>query len=247
MADVAMNTEHRLSSANSINIGRLLPQCTYYAASSLQHFRNSGRRPGFIVPTGNLGNAFACIMAREMGLPIGEIVLATNANRLIADFLEGSEWLPRASIATLASAMDVGDPSNMERLRDLFGEADVLKQRIRVFSVSDTEIEEQIKLVHAGYNTVICPHTATATYAYQQLSPEAREGSDWIIVATAHPAKFELIVEPLIDAKIPLPEPLAKIQAKPSRFVPINADLEALKKALHDQFDLDASEESGDK
>ena len=247
MADDTLSTEYRFSSANSINIGRLLPQCTYYAASSLQHFRNSGRKPGFIVPTGNLGNAFACIMAREMGLPIGEIVLAVNANRIIADFLAGSEWLPRASIATLASAMDVGNPSNMERLRGLLGDANALNQRIRVFTASDNDIEAQIRRIHAGFNIAICPHTATATHAYQQLSPAAREGGDWIIVATAHPAKFELIVEPLIDEEIPLPEPLVKIQSKPSRSVPISADLASLKNVLHDRFHLDANEKSGDK
>ena len=248
MADDKLNEEYRFSSANSINIGRLLPQCTYYAASSLQHFRNSaGRKPGFIVPTGNLGNAFACVMAREMGLPIGDLVLTTNANRIIADYLAGSEWLPRDSIATLASAMDVGNPSNMERLRNLLGDANELNERIRVFTVSDTDIEEQIRRVHADFNTVICPHTATATYAYQHMSQETRENSDWIIVATAHPAKFELIVEPLIDEEIPLPAPLLKIQSQPTRSVAISADLGSLENSLHDQFHLDASEQPGAK
>ncbi len=247
MADQALREEYRFSSANSINIGRLLPQCTYYAESSLQHFRETGNKPGFIVPTGNLGNAFACFMAREMGLPIGEIVLATNANRIIADFLAGSEWLPRDSIPTLASAMDVGNPSNMERLRNLIGEADVLNEHIRVVTVSDTDIEEQIKHVHTNYGIAICPHTATATYAYQQLSRDTRQGSDWVIVATAHPAKFELIVEPLIGAEIPLPEPLQTIQSKLTRSIAIDADMNSLKQALHDRFHLDASVQAGDK
>ena len=96
MGDAGLAARHRFSSANSINIGRLLPQCIYYAHTSLRHFRQGGRQASFVVPTGNLGNAFACIMAREMGLPIAEIVLATNANRTIADFLDGGEWTPRA-------------------------------------------------------------------------------------------------------------------------------------------------------
>ena len=91
-----------------------------------------GNKPGFIIPTGNLGNAFACVMAREMGLPVGPIILATNANRTIADYFETLQWLPRASLQTLASAMDVGDPSNMERLRKLIGDADVLRERLGV-------------------------------------------------------------------------------------------------------------------
>ncbi len=241
MADDALNAEYRFSSANSINIGRLLPQSTYYAATSLQHCRETGGKVGFIVPTGNLGNALACIIAREMGLPIGEIVLATNTNRIIADFLAGSKWLSRDSIPTLASAMDVGNPSNMERLRNLIGEADALSESIRVFAVSDEDIESQIKHVHAQSGIAICPHTATATYAYQQLDQEERQNSDWVIVATAHPAKFEQIVEPLIGRDIPLPEPLLRIQSKPSRSVPIDAELKSLKRALREQFHLDAS------
>jgi len=247
MADDALREEFRFSSANSINIGRLLPQCTYYAASSLQHSRDTGRKPGYIVPTGNLGNALACIVAREMGLPIGEIVLAGNANRIIADFLAGSEWLPRDSIATLASAMDVGNPSNMERLRNLIGEADALSERMRVFTASDEDIEAQIKSFHARFGIAICPHTATASYAYQQLDAKEQQSNDWIMVATAHPAKFELIVEPLIAQEIPLPEPLLRIQSKPSRSVAIDADMQSLKQALHDRFHLDASRKPGDK
>src|SRR5210317_1095121 len=95
MADPVLSAEHRFSSANSINIGRLLPQSTYYADAGLRHFRRTGRRPGFIIPTGNLGNAFACIMAREMGMPIGPVILVTNANKTIVDYFETLEWLPR--------------------------------------------------------------------------------------------------------------------------------------------------------
>ncbi len=246
MADDALSVEYRFSSANSINIGRLLPQSTYYAATSLQHFRDTGRKAGFIVPTGNLGHALACIIAREMGLPIGEIVLATNTNRIIADFLAGSEWLPRDSIPTLASAMDVGNPSNMERLRNLIGEAGALNARIRVYAASDEDIETQIKHVHAQTGVAICPHTATASYAYQQLGQEEKQTSDWVIVATAHPAKFELIVEPLIGHDIPLPESLLKIQSKPSRSVAIDADMNSLKSALHERFHLDARTQASD-
>ena len=144
MADAAL-TRYRFSSANSINIGRLLPQSIYYADASLRHFRDTGRMPCLVVPTGNLGNALACCLARQFGLPISEIVLATNANRLISDFLAGEEWLPRASIQTHASAMDVGNPSNMERLRYLFGEADQLKSVVSALSVSDREIEDEIR------------------------------------------------------------------------------------------------------
>jgi threonine synthase len=236
MADKALSTEHRFSSANSINIGRLLPQCCYYADASLRHFRESGTKPSFIVPTGNLGNGLACTLAREAGLPIGDVVLTSNANRLIADYLDGSEWQPRASIQTLASAMDVGYPSNMERLRKLLGDAVALQEKLRVIVVEDEQISEQIRKDYLRYGFAICPHTATASYAYDQLDASERASKDWILVATAHPAKFERIVEPLIGTEIPVPRALAKIMSRPARVSAINPDLESLAEALKSRF-----------
>ena len=237
LADAGLSAEHRFSSANSINIGRLLPQSTYYAHASLDHFRRTGRRPGFIVPTGNLGNALACIMAREMGLPIGPVVLATNANRTIADYFETLEWLPRASLQTLASAMDVGNPSNMERLRHLVGDAEVLREKIGVLAVDDDAIRETIPGDFAAFGFATCPHTATATFTWRQLDAATRAANDWILVATAHPAKFETIVEPLIGTTVPLPAELEEILARPSRSVPIEPALPALADALRRHFD----------
>ena len=235
MADEAL-TSYRFSSANSINIGRLLPQSTYYAAASLQHFRETGRKPGFVVPTGNLGNALACCMARQFGLPIGEIVLATNANRLISDFLAGEEWLPRDSIETHASAMDVGNPSNMERLRYLFGEADELNGIVSAVSVSDREIEQEIRQNFSEFGLVTCPHTATATHAWRQLTDEQRSANDWILVATAHPAKFEQIVEPIIGQAIPLPQEMASILSRDRKYEKIEPDLQSMTAALDQRF-----------
>lgn len=232
MADQDLTTIHRFSSANSINIGRLLPQSTYYAHSSLRHYRRTGNKPGFIIPTGNLGNAFACIMTREMGLPIGPIVLATNANKTIAEYFETLKWLPRDSVKTLASAMDVGDPSNMERLRKLIGEADTLRGRLAVASVSDKEIETAIRQDFAAFGVATCPHTATATHTWRQLDADVARAHDWIIVATAHPAKFEMIVEPLIGQSVPVPAELAAILSRPATAVVIEPHLEALAAAL---------------
>src|SRR5205823_7258682 len=129
-----------ISSANSINLGRLLPQCVYYAAASLEVWRAHGERASFIVPSGNLGNALACLWARATGMPIGEVVLAHNANRAVPDYLASGAWQPRPSIATLASAMDVGDPSNMERLRALFPRLEELRTVVSACSVTDEEI-----------------------------------------------------------------------------------------------------------
>ncbi len=236
LADAELSSEYRFSSANSINIGRLLPQATYYADASLRHFRATGERPGFVVPTGNLGNAFACILAREMGLPIGPIVLATNANRTIPDYLETLEWLPRPSVQTLASAMDVGDPSNMERLRALLGGAETLRDKIGVCSADDAAIETEIGRAYEEFGFAICPHTATASYAWRRMDDATRDGWHWILVATAHPAKFETIVEPLIGATVPLPPELERILSRPSRSVPIEATLDALSNAMRKRF-----------
>jgi threonine synthase len=236
MADATLSSKYRFSSANSINIGRLLPQSTYYADASLRHFRETGRKPGFIIPTGNLGNALACIMAREMGLPIGPIVLVTNANKTIPDFFESLKWLPRASVPTLASAMDVGDPSNMERLRAILGEADVLRDRLGVYSVNDDQIKEGIRKDYAEFGFATCPHTATATHTWRHLDAKLRNANDWILVATAHPAKFETIVEPLIGTSVPLPDELQAILSRPSHSVSIDPDLNSLATAMSEHF-----------
>lgn len=236
MGDTDLASRYRFSSANSINIGRLLPQSTYYADASLRHYRTTGIKPGFVIPTGNLGNALACIMAREMGLPIGPIVLATNANRTIPDYFETLEWIPRASVQTLASAMDVGDPSNMERLRSIIGEADVLRDCLGVLSVDDDQIREEIRRDYTEFGFATCPHTATATYTWRQLDARLRDANDWILVATAHPAKFETVVEPLIGQEVPLPEVLADILSRPSRAVSVEPTLEALAGAMEVHF-----------
>jgi threonine synthase len=237
LADDALCDRYRFSSANSINIGRLLPQSTYYADASLRHFRASGSKPGFVIPTGNLGNALACIMAREMGLPIGPIVLVTNANRTIPEYFETLQWLPRASVQTLASAMDVGDPSNMERLRSILGEADVLRDRLGVLSVDDEQIKTEIRRDFEEFGFATCPHTATATHAWRHMNAELRTAHDWILVATAHPAKFETIVEPLIGEAVPLPAELAEILSRPSRSIAITPQLDALAAAMDNFFD----------
>jgi len=108
--DPVLSRKHRFSSANSINIGRLLPQMVYYIASSLELLERTGKKPSYIIPAGNLGNACAALWARAMGFPLGRIILAHNINRTVPDFLATGRWQPRPSIATLASAMDVGNP-----------------------------------------------------------------------------------------------------------------------------------------
>lgn len=225
--DDQCNQLYRLSSANSISIGRLLPQMSYYAYSSLQYWRATGKRLNYIIPTGNVGNSLACIWARNLGLPIGNIRLATNANRTIPDYLGTGQWEPRESIATLASAMDVGAPSNMERLRNLHPSLDALNEAIQVQSVSDKEIETEIKSVWTNWQQLICPHTATAFKVYQDL-PDNDRKLPWALVATAHAAKFETIVEPLLGQSVPVPQALDSILHKPAHREDIDPELSQL-------------------
>jgi threonine synthase len=229
--DPGLSSSLQLSSANSINVGRLLPQMVYYAKASLYLSRRDGAAPNFIIPTGNLGNALACVWAREAGLPIGEIVLASNANLTVPDYLASGEWRPRPSTPTLASAMDVGNPSNMERLRWLFPDVAVLRQKVAAQSVSDEEIRATIRRDHRELGQTWCPHTATAACVYRRLDP-ARRDRRWVLVATAHPAKFNDVVEPLTGADVEVPEALAALLALPSRQVEIEPGLEALRAAL---------------
>jgi threonine synthase len=231
-ADPALRHSVQLSSANSINVGRLLPQAVYYAASSLELWRAEGEAPSFIVPSGNLGNVLACLWARRSGLPIGRVVLAHNANRTVAEFLAHGEWQPRASIATLASAMDVGNPSNMERLRALHPDWRELAGQVSASIVSDDAIRARIRADHAALGETWCPHTATAADVYAGLPAAVRQAAHWVLVATAHPGKFREIVEPLIGATVMLPPTLERLLHLPARHDEMAADFEALRRFL---------------
>lgn len=230
--DPQLRARFELSSANSINLGRLLPQAVYYAATSLAAWRRHGEKLNFIVPSGNLGNVYACVMARLAGLPIGEIVLAHNANRTVVDYLSTGHWQPRPSVATLASAMDVGNPSNMERLRHLFPDIDQLRGALRAETIDDDAIRARIRSDATRLGQVWCPHTATAAEVYARLPERARQQQRWCIVATAHPAKFPEIVEPLIGRPVTVPDTLAALFSRPTHAEVIDADLGALRAVL---------------
>ena len=229
--DASLAKTHHLSSANSINIGRLLPQMVYYAYASLLVWRDKGVKPNFIIPSGNVGNAAACIFARRAGLPIGDIVLATNANRTIGDYLKSGDYQPRQSVATIANAMDVGNPSNMERLRTLFPDIDSMRGQVTADTVTDAEIRARIKTDDKALGQVWCPHTATAAEVYARLAQQ-RASEYWVIVSTAHPAKFNDVVEPLIGREVPVPEPLAKLLSLPRHEKEIAPTLDALRTQL---------------
>jgi threonine synthase len=202
LADPELRGIGEISSANSINIGRLLPQIAYYAAASLDVARRTEGPASFIVPSGNLGNAVACIWAREMGLPIAEIVL------------------------------DVGDPSNAERLHAPASDPKTWGDRLAAVSIGDEEIRSRIRTDYSGYGRVWCPHTAVAAEAYMQLPVELRRGHHWVLVATAHPAKFSETVEPLIGSEVAIPPALAALMSLPRQVTEIDAEFSTLKRHL---------------
>ena len=220
-----------MSSANSISLGRLLPQTAYYAQAALHSTWETGEVLNFVIPTGNLGNAMAAIMARAMGVPIGDIVLATNANDVLPDFFSGDDYAPQPSIATLANAMDVGAPSNFERLRWLYrrrcGTARGVHRRKRQRRQHPHTIREAPR----RHGEVSCPHTATAVQVLEGLRAQGAAG-DWAVAATAHPAKFESVVEPLIGHAVEPPPALAESLARPASAEPLQADYAALRERL---------------
>ena len=230
--DAALHSRHRFSSANSINIGRLLPQMVYYVASSLDIQRRVGASANFIIPAGNLGNAFAAVWARALGLPIDRIILAHNANRTVPDYLRTGAWRPRDSVATLASAMDVGNPSNMERLRALLPNWEQLRVQLTADSVDDAAIRARIRADYQRFGREWCPHTATAAEVYSRLPPAQRSGRPWVLVATAHPAKFNEVVEPLLGKPVAVPQSLARLLSLPQHFTDVAPTLPALASAI---------------
>jgi threonine synthase len=168
-----------------------------------------------------------------MGMPIDRIVFATNANRTIPEFLASGEWTPRASVATLASAMDVGNPSNMERLRALVGEdAESVGREISAYPVDDETIRATIKSEYERHGLAWCPHTATGLHVYRELPEQEKRGRQWAVVSTAHAAKFDTIVEPLLGIQVEPPPELAELLNWPSQFDTIDADLGELARLL---------------
>lgn len=215
----------RLTSANSINIGRLLPQAAYAAFAAARYAAEVGAPPDLLIPSGNLGDAVAAFWARHLGFPIGRIVLVTNANTVVPDWYRTGRWDPRRSVRTLANAMDVGDPSNMERLLALYPERPALLDGSDAVSVSDATIEQSIARVDREWGYVVCPHTATALHVAMD-----RSAPHQIVYATAHPAKFDEIVEPIIGRSVPVPPALAELLGRPTRVTEVEASAGAVKR-----------------
>ena len=192
--------------------------------ASLEVVQKSKKEPTIIIPSGNVGNCCGSFWAKTVGAPINEIVLALNENRTLLDYLESGKYEKRASIATLANAMDVGNPSNVERLTHLFGDFDTFKKEVSAYSVSDEIIRKEIKRVYENYSYPVCPHTATGEFVRSQL----KKNNPTVVYATAHPAKFETIVEPIIKKELTVPPQLAVLLEKESNYKEIEIDYHLL-------------------
>ena len=231
LSDRDLRERMALTSANSISLGRLLPQVAYYAHTALQ-FHAQHRAPlNLIVPTGNLGNAAAAFVAKRMGLPIGRIVLATNANDVLPRFFAGGDYAPERTKATLANAMDVGAPSNFERLCYWHDDDAALRRALSAHAVDDATIRATIAAAPARHGIVPCPHTACGLHVLETLRLQG-DTQHWTVVATAHPAKFDSVVEPLVGHAVEVPPALAVCLARPAYGEALAADDAALRGRL---------------
>jgi threonine synthase len=233
LGDQALRDELSLLSANSINLGRWLPQAAYYAHAALQARRSGAGPLRLIIPTGNLGNAMAALLLRKAGWPIADVAFACNSNRVVPDFIDSGGFDPRPAQATLANAMDVGSPSNFERLSWLYPEAAADRQ-LHASSCDDARIREVIAESESRYGYLPCPHTACA-FAFLEDFREGGNRDRWTIAATAHPAKFETVIEPLIGRPLPIPAAIEAMLKRPAKGKPIAADYHDFISSLRDR------------
>lgn len=211
-ADGGLAARHGLTSANSINIARLLPQTLYYA-EAVAGLRRLGVTEGIVVavPSGNFGNLCAGLLARAMGLPVASFVVATNANTTVPDYLETGNYRPRPSVPTLSNAMDVGAPNNWERIEHLHGGGlEILRRILRWGSQSDAETRETVRALGSlGY--LVDPHAAVACGV---LTRHLHPGETGVFLGTAHPAKFLPVYEEMGIA-VAVPPALAAVEDRP--------------------------------
>jgi threonine synthase len=227
--DADLRRRMRLTSANSVNVGRLLPQSVYYfhAVGRVVQVGQAGREIVFSTPSGNFGNLTAGLLAKRAGLPIARFVAATNANDVVPLYLETGRFEPRASVSTLANAMDVGHPSNFERMTWLYdGDLDAMRRDVAGCRFTDDDVRATIRRVHGERGYLLDPHSAIA---YMGLVGQVGQvGRVGIFLATAHPAKFAEIVEPIIGRAVEKPAALAQALARPRHIIRIEPSLAAV-------------------
>lgn len=229
--DAELIDKIRLSSANSINIARLIPQSFYYFEAYKQ-VAAKNRPVVFSIPSGNFGNLTAGLLAKKMGLPVHHFLAATNINDVVPKYLQSGNYNPHPSYATLSNAMDVGNPSNFARMLDMYGSTwNIMQNEIAGYAFTDEQTKEAMREIFEKYQYVIDPHGAVgylALQAYLQKEPNALG----VILETAHPAKFKNDVETILQRAIEVPERLAILADKPKQAVPTTVEYAPFKEWL---------------
>jgi threonine synthase len=230
-ADVELNKKIKLTSANSINVARWLPQQFYYFYLWKQ-WKDKANPPVVTVPSGNFGNICAGLLAQQCGLPIKHFIAACNVNDTVPDFLRSGNYQPKKAVATISNAMDVGDPSNFIRIMEIFHQQiDGLKSSLNGHTISDEETKATLISVFKEHNYLLDPHGAVAYTALQQYQAQY-PNTKGVILETAHPVKFYDVIETLIQYTVPAPQIVADQLKKEKLSTKINADTNELKDFL---------------
>jgi threonine synthase len=229
-ADRALCARVRLSSANSINVGRLLPQMIYYFHAVARQMEASPPLDCFATPSGNFGNLAAGLMARRSGLPVETFVAATNVNDVVPAYLRTGRFEPRASIATIANAMDCGNPSNFDRMLWLYGgRVDAMRRDVSGSAHADDEVRATIRRVYEERGYLLDPHSAIAYLGLVTSRRHQERRGTGVFLATAHPAKFAEVVEPIIGRALEKPAALAAALAAAGPVIRLESTLDALR------------------
>jgi threonine synthase len=231
-ADEALNKKAFLTSANSINIGRLLPQMFYHVAAYRQ--LPVASVPLIVsVPSGNFGNLTAGIFAKRIGLPVAMFVAATNVNDVVPEYLRTGQFQPRPAKPTYSNAMDVGNPNNFPRLLDLCrNRLEYVQREIWGHGATDEETLNEMKAVYQRYGYIADPHTAVGLLGWEAYKREHPEPSQGLVLATAHPAKFAEVVAKAIGVAPPLPDRLAAYLKRKKLSLPISSAYDDFKQFL---------------
>lgn len=230
--DVELNAHLSLSSANSINIFRLIPQGFYYV-SAFGQVQKYGKPVVFSTPSGNFGNLSAGALVQKMGLPVAHFVAATNLNQVVPDYLTTGDYVPKASIATISNAMDVGSPSNFVRLAHLYNDSyDQFKANMSGYFFDDDETRAGMKRIYQGYNYVSCPHTAIGIMGLENYLNSSNQDFTGVALATAHPSKFKPLVEEVLNIAVDVPERLSILSKRTKMSVQIPANYDAFKESF---------------
>jgi threonine synthase len=232
LVDPAINEKLTLTSANSINIARLIPQSFYYFAAVAQ-LGVSKSLPVFSVPSGNFGNLTGGLLAKRIGLGVGQFIAATNANDVVPEFLRSGNLIPRASRHTLSNAMDVGNPSNFARIVDLYdNDLQAIRKDIWGCSFSDEETLRVMHDVKERHGYVLDPHTAVGVLGWKSFAKQNQNATQGIVLATAHPAKFAEVVSRATGLHPEMPERLAAFLDRPKKSIPFSNQFSELQEFL---------------